>query len=60
MNKELSKVIMNKSILRIKYLKWPSRENFLAYQKVKNKCNILTRKTKKRYFEYIAKSKSFA
>ena len=49
-NKELSKVIMNKSRLRNKYPKWPSRENFLAYKKVKNKCNTLTltRKTKKR------------
>ena len=60
MNKELSKVIMNKSRLRNKYLKWPSRENFLAYKKVKNKCNTLTRKTKKRYFEYVAKNKNFA
>ena len=60
MNKELSRIIMNKSRLRNKYLKWPSRENFLAYKKVKNKCNILTRKTKKRCFEYIAKNKNFA
>ena len=60
MNKELSKVIMNKSRLRNKYLKWLSRETFLAYKKVKNKCNTLTRKTKKRYFEYIGKNKNFA
>ena len=40
--------------------KWPSRENFLAYKKVKSKCTTLTRKTKKRYFEYIAKNKNFA
>ena len=66
-NKELSKVIMNKSRLKNKYLKWPSRENFLAYKKAKNKCekqqvknNALTRKTEKRYFEHIAKNKSFA
>ena len=50
MNKEFSKV-MNESRLRNKYLKWPSRENFLAFKKVKNKCN--TQKTKKGYFEYI-------
>ena len=56
----MSKIIMNKSRLRNKYLKWPSRENFLAYEKVKNRCNTLTRKTKKRYFEYIAKNKNFA
>ena len=60
MNKELSKVIMTKSRLGNKYLKWPSRENFLAYKKVKNKCNTLTRKTKKRYFKYIAKNEDFA
>ena len=33
------------------YLKWASRENFLAYKKVKNVCNSLNRKTKKTYFE---------
>ena len=60
MNKELSKVIMNQSRLINKYLKWPLRENFLAYKKVKNKCNTLTRKTKKRYFEYVAKNENFA
>ena len=47
MNKELSKVIVNKSRLRNKYLKWPSRENFLAYKKRKNKCKTLTRTKKK-------------
>ena len=45
--KELRIVIMTKSRLRKKYLKHPSRKNFLAYKKVKNKCNTLTRKTKK-------------
>ena len=51
---------MNKSRLRNKYLKWPSRVNFPAYKKVKNKFNTLTRKTEKRYFEYVAKNKNFA
>ena len=60
MNKELNKVIMNKSRLRNKYLKWLSQEYFLAYKTVKNKCNALTRKNKKRYFKYIAKNKNFA
>ena len=50
---------MNKSRLRNKYLKWPSRENFLAHKKVKNNCNTLTKKTKKRFFEYIAKNNNF-
>ena len=60
MNKKLSKIIINKSRLRNKYLKWPPRENFLAYKKGKNKCNTLTRRTKKRCFEYIVKNKNFA
>ena len=60
MNKELSKVIMNKSRLRNNYLEQTSRENVLAYKKVKNKCNTLTRKTQKRYFEYVAKNRNFA
>ena len=49
MYKELSKVIMNKSRLRNKYLKWPSPENFLAFETVKNKRNTLTGKTKKKH-----------
>ena len=47
MNEEFSKVIMTKSRLRNKHLEWPSREIFLAYRKVKNKCHTLTRKPKK-------------
>ena len=35
MTKKLSKAIINKSRQRNKYLKWPSRENFLAYKKAK-------------------------
>ena len=34
-NKNLSKVIMTKSRIRNKYLKWPSRENFLAFKSIK-------------------------
>ena len=60
MNKELSKVVMNKSRLRNKCLQGPSRETFIAYKKMKNNCNTLTRKTKKRYFGYITKNKNFA
>ena len=37
MNKKLSKSIMDKSRIKNKYLKWPSRENVLAYKKIKNK-----------------------
>ena len=60
MNNELSKVIINKSRLRNKYRKCPYRENFLAYKKTKNKCNTLTKKTKKWYFEYVGQNKNFA
>ena len=51
MNKELSEVIMNKSRIKNKYLKWPSRENYLAYKKIKNKCNNLVKKSKKKFFQ---------
>ena len=32
-------------------MQWPSRENFLAYKKIKNKCNNLLKKSKKKYFQ---------
>ena len=51
MNKRLSKAIMNKSRIRNKYLQWPSREDFLAYKKIKNKCKNLLKKAKKKYFK---------
>ena len=51
MNKRLSKAIMNKSRTRNKYLQWPSRENFLAFKKIKNKCNNLLKKSKKKCFQ---------
>ena len=35
MNKYLSKIIMQKSKVLSKYLKWPSHENVLTYKKVK-------------------------
>ena len=54
MNKKLSKSIMDKSRIKNKYLKWPSRENFLAYKKIKNKYNNLIKKSKKIYFQVHA------
>ena len=47
---------MIKSRLRNKYLKWLSQEKFLADKKVKNKCNTLTRNTKRKTFDNIAKN----
>ena len=40
-NKELSKAIMGKFRLWNRHLKYPSRENVLAYKNIKNKCNNL-------------------
>ena len=51
MTKELGKSIMNRSRFKNRYLKWPSRENFLAYKKAKNLCNSLNKKAKNTYFE---------
>ena len=36
MTKELRKAIMDRSRFKNKYLKWPTRENFLVYKKAKN------------------------
>ena len=50
MTSELSKAVMTKSKVKHSYVKWPSRENFVAYKKAKNKCNSLTRKAKSKFF----------
>ena len=55
MTKELSKAIMDRSKSRNKYLKWPSRENHVSYKKSKNKCNSLTKKTKKIFSKEVTK-----
>ena len=50
MTKALSEAIMNKSKIRNKYQKWPSRETILALKEAKKFCNKLTRSVKKAYF----------
>ena len=55
MTKELRKAIMDRSGLKNKYLKWQSRENFLACKKAKNICNSLKKKAKKDYFKRATK-----
>ena len=52
MTKKLRKAIMDRSRLN-KYLKWPSREKFLAYKKAKNICNSLNKKATKNYFKKL-------
>ena len=64
MNKSVSKIIMQKYEVRNKYLKWPSRENFFNYKKVKNICNSSARKSEREYFTNVSNanlshSKSF-
>ena len=53
MTKELNKAIMNRSKLKNRCTKWPSRENFLAFKKQKNICKNLNKKVKKNYFSKI-------
>ena len=55
MTKELSKAIMEKPKSRNKYLKWPSRENYVSYKRSKNKCNSLTKKAKKIFLSKLQK-----
>ena len=50
MTKDLSKAIMNKSKTRNRYLKWPSKENFLGMKSAKNLCNNLIKTNKKILF----------
>ena len=59
MTKELSKAVMNKSKTRNKYIKWPSREDFLTMKRAKKYCNNLTRTIKKNFFQSVTIS-SFA
>ena len=56
MTKEPSKAIMTKSKVKNSYIKCPSRENFVAYKKAENKCNLLTCKAKKMFFKEATKS----
>ena len=55
MTKNLRKAIMNRSRLKHKYLKYPSRENFIAFKKMKNQCNSLCKKMKKQFFKNSCK-----
>ena len=41
MNHELRKAIKDRSKIRNKYNKWKSRENYLDFQNIKNKCKSL-------------------
>ena len=45
-----------RSRFKNRYLKWPSRENFLVCKKAKNLSNSLNKKGKKTYFEKAAEN----
>ena len=53
MTKELRKAIMDRSRLRKKYLKYPSRENFVNMKKIKNKFSSICRKSKIKYLKEV-------
>ena len=53
MSKELNKAIMTRSRLRNKYLKEESADSKIAYDKQRNYCVNLLRRTKKKYFVNI-------
>ena len=55
MTRELSKAIIDKSKAKNKYVKWPSREIYLLFKKVKNKCTSINKKAKKDYFKNATK-----
>ena len=44
--RDLSKAIMIKLKAKNKYVKWISRENFLAFKKAKNKCTSINKSAK--------------
>ena len=46
MTKQLNKAIMDRSRRKNRYLKWPSRENFLELKKANHPCKNLTKKAK--------------
>ena len=47
MTKQLNKAIMDRSRIKNRYLKWPSRENFLEFKEAKRLCKNLTKKAEK-------------
>ena len=46
---------MIKSTLKKQYVKWASRENYVAFKKAKNKCTSINKKAQKDYFKEATK-----
>ena len=55
MTKELSKAIIEKLKSRYKYLKWPSRDNYVSYKNSKSNYNSLNKKAEKIFFKEATK-----
>ena len=55
MTKDLSKAIMMMSKAKNQSVKWPSRENYLAFKRAKNKFTSTNKKAKKDYFKEASK-----
>ena len=53
MTKKLSKAIMDRSRLKNKFLKNPTKENGLTYKNQRNHCVSLLKKEKKKYFSSL-------
>ena len=53
MSKELNKAVMTQSTLRNKYLKEKRADSKITYDKQRNYCVNLLRRTKKKYFANI-------
>ena len=49
MTKQLNKVIVDRSRIKNRYLKWPPTENVLELKKAKQLCKNLTKKLKSRF-----------
>ena len=47
MTKQLNKAIMDRSRIKNRHLKWPSRENFLELKKATHLCKNLSKRVKK-------------
>ena len=52
---DLSEGVINKSKSKNKCLNWPSRESFISYKRIKNKCNSSTKKVERNFFKEATK-----
>ena len=46
---------MNQAEAKNKYIKWTLQESFLNMKKKNNRCNLMSKNTKKQYFKNVSK-----